>query len=276
MHNCRDAIHGVRRCGGAQIMRGVEDAAPYNIKKETTTMPNTHARASILDIAKSIALVNMLAFHAMYDIVYIFGVDAPWFKSLGAFFWQQFICFTFIICSGAVLPLSRKPMRHAATLFGCGCLLTLITYFFMPEEVIHFGILSLLGASAFITALLLPLFKKLPATPAALAFFALFAVTYNVPRHGYPFRFFYWLGFPRLFRAHSVAFPLHLRLFCVARRHGKPSPRRCHEYPARENLRVGQPPQPRHLYASSANYLRRFAVAFQVIYVTIKLKRGAI
>jgi uncharacterized membrane protein len=178
-------------------MRGVEDAAPYNIKKETTTMPNTHARASILDIAKSIALVNMLAFHAMYDIVYIFGVDAPWFKSLGAFFWQQFICFTFIICSGAVLPLSRKPMRHAATLFGCGCLLTLITYFFMPEEVIHFGILSLLGASAFITALLLPLFKKLPATPAALAFFALFAVTYNVPRHGYPFRFFYWLGFPR-------------------------------------------------------------------------------
>ncbi len=160
-------------------------------------MQKNTSRASVLDIAKAVALVNMLAFHTMYDLVYIFGVDAPWFQSRGAFFWQQFICFSFILCSGAVLPMSRHPLRHSAVLFGCGCLLTGVTYFFMPSEVIHFGILSFLGAASFIGTALMPLLKKLPTAPSMLVCAALFALTYTVPHHGYPFRFFYWLGFPR-------------------------------------------------------------------------------
>ena len=46
-------------------------------------------RYSLLDLIRGLALVSMMAYHASWDLVYLFGVDWPWYHSEGAFLWQQ-------------------------------------------------------------------------------------------------------------------------------------------------------------------------------------------
>ena len=141
-------------------------------------------RAAVLDILKSLAIVNMVAYHTLYDVVYIFGVPVAFMGTRGSFVWQQAICWTFILVSGALSLSSRHPYRRAAVVFGCGLLLTAVTYTVMPSERISFGILHFLGAAAFLTALLRPVLSRIPAAAGAAVSAALFAVCYTVP-HGH-------------------------------------------------------------------------------------------
>lgn len=141
-------------------------------------------RSSVLDILKSVAVVNMVAYHTLYDVVYIFGVPVAFMGTRASFVWQQAICWTFILVSGALSLSSRKPYRRAAVVFGCGLLLTAVTYTVMPSERISFGILHFLGAAAFLTALLRPVLNRVPAAAGAVVSAALFAVCYTVP-HGH-------------------------------------------------------------------------------------------
>ena len=53
-----------------------------------------------LDDIRGIALLNMIAYHAAWDLVYIYGTDWGWYRSEGAYVWQQGICWTFIFLSG--------------------------------------------------------------------------------------------------------------------------------------------------------------------------------
>ena len=147
-------------------------------------------RAAILDILKSVAVVNMIAFHALYDVVYIFGTPVSFMGTAGAFVWQQAICWTFILVSGALSLSSRRPYRRAAVVFGCGLVLTAVTYTVIPSERISFGILHFLGAAAFLTALLRPVLNRVPAALGAAVSAALFAVCYTVPQG--------FLTFPRV------------------------------------------------------------------------------
>ena len=141
-------------------------------------------RSSVLDILKSVAVVNMVAYHTLYDVVYIFGVPVAFMGTRASFVWQQAICWTFILVSGALSLSSRKPYRRAAVVFGGGLLLTAVTYTVMPSERLSFGILHFRGAAAFLTALLRPALNRIPAAAGAAVSAALFAVSYTVP-HGH-------------------------------------------------------------------------------------------
>ena len=60
-------------------------------------------RYAFIDVLRGICLVSMIAYHTMWDCVYIFGVNAPWFKTEYARIWQQSICWTFIFFQDFVL-----------------------------------------------------------------------------------------------------------------------------------------------------------------------------
>ena len=53
-----------------------------------------------LDTIRGLALVNMILYHLSWDQVYMFGADWDWYRSDGAYVWQQGICWTFILLSG--------------------------------------------------------------------------------------------------------------------------------------------------------------------------------
>lgn len=58
-------------------------------------------RYALLDEIRGLALVNMVVYHAVWDLVYLFACDWDWYQSgIAAFLWQQMICRTFILLSG--------------------------------------------------------------------------------------------------------------------------------------------------------------------------------
>lgn len=132
------------------------------------------ARLHGLDTLRGLTLSSMIAYHTAWDLVWMFGLDWPWYHSAGAFVWQQSICWTFILLSGFCARLGRRTLRRGVTVFLCGGLITAVTVAFLPGNRVFFGVLSLLGASMVLTAALKAWLDRIPAAVGAAASFALF------------------------------------------------------------------------------------------------------
>ena len=131
-------------------------------KKNGPAKPLVRRRVAVLDSLRGATLVSMVLYHACWDLVYLFGMPWDWYRSTGAFLWQQSICWTFILLSGFCWPLSRQPVRRGTITFGCGLVVTAVTLVFSPQSRVVFGVLTLLGSSMLLHTLLHPLWEKLP------------------------------------------------------------------------------------------------------------------
>ena len=84
-------------------------------------MPVLHTKTGRMwlpDALRGLALLNMLAYHAMYDWVYVFAHASSWYDiwSPGCHLWQQYICWSFILLSGFSLPLARRRLGRCRDL----------------------------------------------------------------------------------------------------------------------------------------------------------------
>lgn len=142
------------------------------IKKQRYTVP---------DILRGAAVIAMIAYHTMWDIVYLFGVSVPWFRNDAGFVFQQSICWSFILISGFCFQLGRKRLKRALIVIGCSLVLTLVTAVFMPDSIIIHGVLSLIGTSMLLTIPLDRILKKIPPLFGIVVSFIAFMLLYNVP-----------------------------------------------------------------------------------------------
>lgn len=140
-----------------------------------------------LDTIRGAALVNMIAYHGCWDLVWIFGADMPWYRGFGAHVWQQGICWTFLLLSGYCWSLGRRRLWRGLASFGGGALVTAATFFLMPENLVFCGVLTLLGTAALLLAALEPLARRIPARAGLAGSFCLFLLLRDVNSG--------WLGF---------------------------------------------------------------------------------
>lgn len=150
-----------------------------------------------LDKMRGISLVSMLLYHAVWDLVYIFGQSWAWYGSALGFIWQQSICWSFILLSGFCWSFGRSKVKRGLIVFLAGGLVSLVTVLFMPENRIVFGVLSLLGAAMLLMIPLEKLLKKCRALPGLLLSFALFAFSYPVNQGFLGFFGLHWLELPQ-------------------------------------------------------------------------------
>ena len=122
----------------------------------------TAARYRLLDELRGLDLISMMLYHGMWDVVFLFGVAQKWYTGRPGFVWQQSICWVFILLSGFCLPLGHRPLRRGLIVSGAGALVTAVTLLFLPEDVVWFGVLTLLGSSMLLTAALDPLLRRVP------------------------------------------------------------------------------------------------------------------
>ena len=123
---------------------------------------NASARYALLDELRGLDLVSMMLYHGCWDLVYLFGIQADWYYGLPGHLWQQSICWVFILLSGFCVQLGHHTLRRGAQVFGAGALVTAVTLLFLPEDVVWFGVLTLLGSSMLLTAALDPLLRRVP------------------------------------------------------------------------------------------------------------------
>lgn len=134
----------------------------------------------MLDTMRGLTLISMIAYHTVWDMVYIFDVKWDWYKSDMAYIWQQSICWSFILLSGFCWSFGKVKCKRALTVFLAGIVITVVTLIAMPQERIIFGVLTFLGTAMF---LMIPLDKILSKCKPAIGFvvsFLLFLAVRNV------------------------------------------------------------------------------------------------
>lgn len=150
------------------------------IRGESTTVfmrrTNSGKRLHLLDTIRGITLISMIAYHTAWDLVYIAGINWPWYHSRGAYVWQQSICWTFILLSGLCNVLSVHKWRRGLLVFASGLLVTAATLVFLPEDRVIFGVLTLIGSAMLIFALIGPGLKNVPPSAGILVCALLFYV----------------------------------------------------------------------------------------------------
>ena len=191
---------------------------------------NTGARLWPLDALRGLAMVNMVAYHGMYDWVYVFGRQSSWYDiyAPGCHVWQQYICWSFLLLAGYSFNLSRRPLKNGLIVAGCALVLSAVTIGVMPSEAIWFGVLHLVGCAILLCCAARPWLEKIPALPGLAGAAVVFFLTNSLP-WGYlgfeglrlvrlPDALYsanlFWLGLPDLTRFTSADyFPLIPWLF---------------------------------------------------------------
>lgn len=143
-----------------------------------------------IDTIRGMVLVSMVAYHAAWNLVYIYGVDWSWYHSYGAYIWQQSICWTFILLSGFCFSLGKHHLKNGLMVFGAGGLVTLATLIAMPQNRVVFGVLTCIGSCILLVTYTERFWKKIPSKVGVAAAFFLFLFTKHI-NSGY-------LGFEKL------------------------------------------------------------------------------
>lgn len=137
-------------------------------------------RFQLLDTIRGIVLVSMVIYHASWNLVYIYGVKWDWYKSYGAYIWQQSICWTFILLSGFCFSLGKRHLKSGLMVFGGGALVTLVTLIAMPQNRVVFGVLTCIGSCILIMTFTEKVWKKIPPEAGMVLGFVLFLFTKNI------------------------------------------------------------------------------------------------
>ncbi len=118
-------------------------------------------RLESIDSLRGLTMVSMILYHFCWDLKYLNGLDIPWYGSLGSYIWQQSICWTFIIISGFCLNLAGNPIKNGALVFVCGIIVSCVTLIAVPDAVVMYGVLTLLGSCMIIIGAVHIILKKL-------------------------------------------------------------------------------------------------------------------
>ena len=124
------------------------------------------SRLQTLDLLRGLTLVSMILYHGMWDVLYLSESGASmegarsWYEGSGGFWWQQSICWTFILLSGFCVPLSRRIIRRGIQVSLCGLAVTAVTFLGMYDQRVFCGVLSFLGAAMLLTGALRTICKK--------------------------------------------------------------------------------------------------------------------
>lgn len=141
---------------------------------------NKKQRYTVPDIIRGFAVISMIIYHALWDIVYIFGVDIPWFKSDAGFLFQQSILCTFVLISGFCIRLGKKTLKRSLIVLAGSLIITVVTAVAMPDSVIINGVLSFLGFAMLVAVPLEKVLKKVPCGAGIAVSLLFFVLTYNV------------------------------------------------------------------------------------------------
>lgn len=159
--------------------------------------PGAAGRMRWLDIARGAALLAMASYHFIWDLS-TFGYLEPGFAATG---WPKLyaraIASTFLFLVGFSLVLAhgrgiRWPSfwRRWFVILGAALLVTLASYFAIPQGLIHFGILHAIAAASLVGLL----FLRAPPALTFLVAAAVFAAPYYLRSDVFNVPWLWWVG----------------------------------------------------------------------------------
>lgn len=114
----------------------------------------TEKRYRAVDALRGAAIVLMVTYHTLWDLVCLHGVRIGWFTDLSGHLLQRTIRWSFLLISGFCFSMGRRKWKRGLLTLLCSGTVTLVTLAVLPEAPIRFGVLWLIGAGTLLTALL--------------------------------------------------------------------------------------------------------------------------
>src|SRR6478752_3936239 len=182
----------------------------------TSSLPRR--RIDLVDLARGLALVAMFVYHFAYDLSHfdLIATDVPAHPGWSAF--ARLIAGSFLTIVGFSLVLATRRgvnlsayFRRLAMVVGAAALVTIATWFAMPESFIYFGILHNIALSS---VLALP-FLRLPAAVLLLFSALLFALPLLPAPQMLDQPWLLWLGFAHVSGATADFVPIVPWFGCV-------------------------------------------------------------
>ena len=171
-------------------------------------------RYELIDSLRGLAIISMILFHACW-IMNHFGIliTSEMVSGTGFLIWERTICISFITIAGFSFPFGRHHLRTGLILSGIGAVIMAVTWIFVPEIRIVFGILTFLGAA---TLIMIP-FDKAAGRACSdrrglsvtlfIASLILFLFTYNINRGYLGFGTIPFIALPKaLYKGYIAAF----------------------------------------------------------------------
>ncbi|MBI2147112.1 DUF1624 domain-containing protein [Candidatus Woesearchaeota archaeon] len=133
-----------------------------------------------VDLARGIAILLVIVFHIFFDLDFLGIVPNEMFHG-GWLVLQRIAALSFLGLAGVSVALAaakhqddiwKRCFRHGRTVFFWGIVVTAVTYLYLSDSFVVFGVLHLLGLSI----LLAPLFLRLPFFANALIAAAFYGV----------------------------------------------------------------------------------------------------
>ncbi|MBQ2823840.1 MAG: DUF1624 domain-containing protein [Oscillospiraceae bacterium] len=118
-------------------------------------------RIEILDFLRGAAMIFVMLYHLLYDLVYYQDMDigfwgTDWFEWVHKFFlWILFAV------SGICTSFSRDTVKRGAVIYLMGSGLTIVSNIFSAGSVFVFGVLSFFGMMMIISGLIKPVTDKI-------------------------------------------------------------------------------------------------------------------
>lgn len=137
-------------------------------------------RLHLIDEYRGFWIMNMIVYHGIWDLVYIFGCNWQWFKSDMTHIWQQWGCWSFIFISGFCWQMSKQNLKRGLQVFLAGLVITIVTVLVMPSSRVVFGVLTMLGSSMLLMIPCDVIFKKINPLLGAIVSFLMFLLVYPI------------------------------------------------------------------------------------------------
>lgn len=120
-------------------------------------MENSNKRYNLIDFLRGFTIINMIIYHGIYDLEAFYGIEIPY----NLYYYQQYICMSFILISGFSLNFSKNYFKKFLILTVVSLVITIATYLFDKNEAIYFGIIHFFAAAMLIHIIFKDFIKKI-------------------------------------------------------------------------------------------------------------------
>lgn len=137
-------------------------------------------RIHLLDTVRGILILGVVIYHFLFDVAVFTDIDMTWFDDWWVNLIRDIGAGTFIFISGISCHLSHNNMKRGIKAAIVAILISVVTYFFVPDEFILFGIIHLLALCMLLYEPVLRIFNRVPAAFGALMALSCYLLTSNV------------------------------------------------------------------------------------------------
>lgn len=150
----------------------------------STDIKKENKRICMLDELRGVAIIAMVIYHTLVSMALIYNLEFSYDIFLKAQKLQPLIPITFITLCGISCSLSKSNLKRGVRIFAIAMIVTLVTFLFMPQMVIVFGILHFLGLALIIYSLIKKHMDKIKISVGIIVSLLLYIITYSIP-YGY-------------------------------------------------------------------------------------------